>query len=350
MILESVEQAIQADCDVKATNIILQGLPPEGESFTQGTILSIPIGGSISPEGFLLPILLLVMIMVMVVIVVVILVVFVVAIFGVVIVVTIIEVVVVVTIIGVVVVIGVFAIIKLSPGDLVGLLYSNRFGIGIPPGQGILDESTSRKFHFAVLGTGATRKYQFSSFKPMNETNSFFRTIEVERLSAHKLLDTMEILEFKTSKNRYGDNRMSDSIGGFMFLVKKVGENQMSSSGVIDLTGNEDPTDEDGDTGMDDSTRVSVSLGGEISSRGKKSQESNSDNTGGTKVGEAIGACSGRICNSSVASYACMTSIYGSSCKGEKTSVAKRYLVKSFEESGEVFPGEAGKQFREVGI
>nr|GFD25167.1 hypothetical protein [Tanacetum cinerariifolium] len=32
MILESVEQAaevIQANCDVKATNIILQGLPPE---------------------------------------------------------------------------------------------------------------------------------------------------------------------------------------------------------------------------------------------------------------------------------------------------------------------------------
>nr|GEX33728.1 hypothetical protein [Tanacetum cinerariifolium] len=29
MILESVENAIQADCDVKATNFILQGLPPE---------------------------------------------------------------------------------------------------------------------------------------------------------------------------------------------------------------------------------------------------------------------------------------------------------------------------------
>ncbi|GJR56232.1 copia protein [Tanacetum coccineum] len=29
MILESVENAIQADCDIKATNIILQGLPPE---------------------------------------------------------------------------------------------------------------------------------------------------------------------------------------------------------------------------------------------------------------------------------------------------------------------------------
>ncbi|GJW47215.1 hypothetical protein Tco_0078861 [Tanacetum coccineum] len=32
MILESVENAIQADCDVKATHIILQGLPPEGIS------------------------------------------------------------------------------------------------------------------------------------------------------------------------------------------------------------------------------------------------------------------------------------------------------------------------------
>ncbi|GJW26024.1 hypothetical protein Tco_0039835 [Tanacetum coccineum] len=29
MIFESVENAMQADCDVKATNIILQGLPPE---------------------------------------------------------------------------------------------------------------------------------------------------------------------------------------------------------------------------------------------------------------------------------------------------------------------------------
>nr|GEU83519.1 retrovirus-related Pol polyprotein from transposon TNT 1-94 [Tanacetum cinerariifolium] len=40
----------------------------------------------------------------------------------------------------------------LIPGDLVGLLYSNRFGIGIPPGHGILGESISSKFHFAVLG------------------------------------------------------------------------------------------------------------------------------------------------------------------------------------------------------
>nr|GEX53722.1 reverse transcriptase domain-containing protein [Tanacetum cinerariifolium] len=103
------------------------------------------------------------------------------------------------------------------------------------------------------------------------------------------------------------------------------------------------PTNEDGDTGMDDLTRVSASLGGEISLGEKKSQESNSDNTGGITVGEAIGACSGGIGNSLVASYACMTSIYRSSCKGKKTSMAKRYLVKSFEESGEVFPDEVGK-------
>nr|GEV32936.1 hypothetical protein [Tanacetum cinerariifolium] len=150
--------------------------------------------------------------------------------------------------------------------------------------------------------------------------------------------DTMEILEFKTYKDRYEDNRMSDSIGGLVFLATKT-----HSGGVIDLTGDEDPTDEDEDTRMDDSIGVSVSLGGEISSEGKKFRESNSDNTGGTTVGEAIGACSGGISNSLVASYACMTSIYKSSCKGEKTSVAKRYLVNSFEDLGEAFLGEAGK-------
>ncbi|GJZ37552.1 hypothetical protein Tco_0583743 [Tanacetum coccineum] len=105
----------------------------------------------------------------------------------------------------------------------------------------------------------------------------------------------------------------------------------------------EDPTDEDGDIGMGDSTGVLVSLGGEISSGGKKSRESNigdSDNTGdgGKTAGGGIVTYGGLM-----ASYACMTFIYGSSCKGEKTSVAKKYLDKSFEESGEVFPSVAGK-------
>ncbi|GJY81415.1 hypothetical protein Tco_0494166 [Tanacetum coccineum] len=44
-------------------------------------------------------------------------------------------------------------------------------------------------------------------------------------------------------------------------------------SGRVNLTDDEDPTDEDEDTRMGDLTGVSVSLVGEISSGGKKSQE-----------------------------------------------------------------------------
>ncbi|GJV07407.1 hypothetical protein Tco_1345063 [Tanacetum coccineum] len=80
-------------------------------------------------------------------------------------------------------------------------------------------------------------------------------------------------------------------------------------SGRVDLTDDEDPTDKDGDIEMGDSTRVLVSLGGGISSGGKKSWESNigdSDNTGdgGTIVGGGIVTCGGLM-----ASYACMTFI-----------------------------------------
>ncbi|GJX26905.1 hypothetical protein Tco_0233201 [Tanacetum coccineum] len=50
-----------------------------------------------------------------------------------------------------------------------------------------------------------------------------------------------------------------------------------------------------------------------------------------------------RVGNSlSVASYACMISTIGSSCKGEKTSMSKRYFVKSFKELGELFSNVAG--------
>ncbi|GJZ34827.1 hypothetical protein Tco_0580644 [Tanacetum coccineum] len=84
-----------------ARSYVMQGAP-----FTQGTIPNIPIGGSISPEGFLSSILLLVVIIVTVLIVVVILVVVVIAIVGVVIV---------VVFIGIVVVVGgVSSIFKLS--------------------------------------------------------------------------------------------------------------------------------------------------------------------------------------------------------------------------------------------
>ncbi|GJU03687.1 hypothetical protein Tco_1114025 [Tanacetum coccineum] len=78
-----------------------------------------------------------------------------------------------------------------------------------------------------------------------------------------------------------------------------------SGGGVVDLTGDEDLTDEDGDTRMGDSIGVLVSLGDEISSRGKKSRESN---------------------------------IGGSTIAGKIDSEDKRSLVKSSEESGEMFP------------
>ncbi|GJT03518.1 hypothetical protein Tco_0824687 [Tanacetum coccineum] len=109
----------------------------------------------------------------------------------------------------------------------------------------------------------------------------------------------------------------------------------------LDLTGDEDPTSEGGDTIHED--------GGRISSGRKKSRGSNigdSDNTGdeGKTVGGAIRAYGGGIGDSLlVALYACMTFIYGSSWKGEMASEAKRSLDKPSEESEKVFPGEAGE-------
>ncbi|GKC53640.1 hypothetical protein Tco_1076385 [Tanacetum coccineum] len=105
----------------------------------------------------------------------------------------------------------------------------------------------------------------------------------------------------------------------------------------VNLTSDEDPTDEDEDIG------VLVSLDDAIILEGKKSQESNigdSDNTrdGGKTTGRAIINWGGGI-----TSYAYMFIIYRSSCKGKKTSMSKRYLVKSSEDSGETFLGEAGK-------
>nr|GEU53621.1 hypothetical protein [Tanacetum cinerariifolium] len=116
-------------------------------------------------------------------------------------------------------------------------------------------------------------------------------------------------------------------------VVAIIGAVVVSSDDIIDLIGDEDPTDEDGHT------EVSVSLG-EISSKGKKSWEldiGDCNNTGdrGKTAGRAIITWGGEI-----ALYACMASIYGSSCKGEKISMSKRYLVKSLRE---LFLGIIGK-------
>nr|GEU89919.1 hypothetical protein [Tanacetum cinerariifolium] len=101
---------------------------------------------------------------------------------------------------------------------------------------------------------------------------------------------------------RHGNNGMSDPIKGL---------DTKSSGDIVDLIGDEDPSDEVGDT------EVSVSLG-EISLEENKYWESNigdCDNTrdGGKTAGRAIITWGGRM-----VSYACMTSIFESSCKGEK--------------------------------
>ncbi|GJS94441.1 hypothetical protein Tco_0801409 [Tanacetum coccineum] len=90
-------------------------------------------------------------------------------------------------------------------------------------------------------------------------------------------------------------------------------------------------------------------LGGKISLGRKKYQELNIDDIGNTRdggktVGGTVGARGSRIGDSLLVTlYACITFIYGSSWKGEMASEAKRYLDKSSEGSGEVFPGEAGE-------
>ncbi|GJX94262.1 hypothetical protein Tco_0348848 [Tanacetum coccineum] len=61
------------------------------------------------------------------------------------------------------------------------------------------------------------------------------------------------------------------SILKLSFMISGSLETGSLPSVHVDLTGDEDPTDEEGDTRMGDSTGVSVSLGGEISSGGKKS-------------------------------------------------------------------------------
>nr|GEU53101.1 retrovirus-related Pol polyprotein from transposon TNT 1-94 [Tanacetum cinerariifolium] len=222
----------------------------QGASCTQRKIsmvlFSIPFvlswGGNISSDSFLPSILLLVVIIVTVVIVVVILIVFVFVI---------VRVVIFVVIIGVVVVVGdVSFVLKLS-FMIIGWTYEFH-----------QDKASSVRVPVAIVTL-------FSSAQLLQEnTGSDFRYLPWLQLVLPKQQQYHEqlVIEWQPKSwlvlQMYEDNRMSDSIGGLVFLVIKVGENQMSGGGVIDLTGDEDPTDEDGDTKMDDSTGVSTSLGG----------------------------------------------------------------------------------------
>nr|GEY20717.1 hypothetical protein [Tanacetum cinerariifolium] len=267
---------------------------------------------SISLEGFLPSILLLVVILVAVVIVVVILVVVVIdAIVGVVIVVTGIGVVVVVMIIGIVIVVGVSFIIKLSlviivtfpsmlwgippmkasisfsvfgtmfghktanswnlltSGDPIGLFYSDRLSVCIPPRQGIIGQGIS---HGPVFLLGLSAFAMTAACASRAATTPFVISC---RMVASVIAESSRTGLLPSGR---------DMIHNELSTSTKI-DSSKRQSGVVDLTGDEDPSDEDGGIGMGDSTGVSVSL-------------------------------------------------------GEKTSMSKRYLVKLFEESGEMLLGK----------
>nr|GEU56023.1 MAK10-like protein [Tanacetum cinerariifolium] len=167
--------------------------------------------------------------------------------------------------------------------------------------------------------------------KMTNKIDTFLKVINDQMTGAH--------LSDMVKNPKTNGNPISLVLTGSLLSGCGMIHNELSNSakidlskgwfggGVVDLTSDEDPTDEDGDIKMGDSTGVSASLGGKIFSGGKKCQKSNigdSDNTGdgGKIVGGTIRACGGI---------------------GERASEAKRSLVKSSEKLGEVFPGEAGK-------
>nr|GEV43228.1 hypothetical protein [Tanacetum cinerariifolium] len=260
---------------------------PVGASFTQGIVSNIPIGGSISLEGFLVPILLLVVIIVMVVIVIVVVTV---------ILVVIVAVKVVIVIVGVVVVVGdAFSILKLS---------------------------------FVIIGFLCRIVFYYLLHQSLGYGNSFFQGVS---LGPGFLLGLSAFAMAVACASRTAATSFVISCQMAASVIAGVADAD-SSGDIVNLIGDEDPTDEDGDT------EVSVSLG-EISLEGKKSWDSNisdSYNTGdgGKTAGIAIITWGGEI-----ALYACMASIYRSSCKDEKISMSKRYLVKSFEELGELFLG-----------
>ncbi|GJX43629.1 hypothetical protein Tco_0260305 [Tanacetum coccineum] len=85
------------------------------------------------------------------------------------------------------------------------------------------------------------------------------------------IADTTEILEFKTSRDRYGDNGVSDPIGGLVFkdvyfnkylIIRFLGD-WFTAMVALTITSDEF-YDEDGDFRKGDSIGVSMYLGGEI--------------------------------------------------------------------------------------
>ncbi|GKA35369.1 hypothetical protein Tco_0721860 [Tanacetum coccineum] len=133
------------------------------------------------------------------------------------------------------------------------------------------------------------------AFKRVN-TFEYFRTKLVE--GKEKRAGTELIQENAKKQKMENDKETAE--------VKQYLEITLDEKEVVDLTGDEDPTDEDVDIGLGDSTGVLAPSGDEISLGGKKLRES--DIGGGTIAGKAI-----ITWDSGMTSYAY---IYGSSCKG----------------------------------
>ncbi|GJU29585.1 hypothetical protein Tco_1173174 [Tanacetum coccineum] len=234
----------------------------------------------ISPNSFLSSILLLVVVMVILVVIVVAIVevVIVVAIIGVVVEIMII---VEITIFGIVVVVsGVPSIIKLSFA-ISGFLHRITLYQTIKFIFHFLDLGWAYAFHqdkASSVRVPVSNVTLSSSAHLLRENTDSVGSNQRMRPTTHSVPlkqedvdDITEILEFKASRDRHGDNEIRDSIRGVVFLVN--------------LTDDDDPTDEDGDVEVGDLTGVLVSLGDKISSGGKKSRESNIDDSDNTRDG-----------------------------------------------------------------
>ncbi|GJV30997.1 hypothetical protein Tco_1391397 [Tanacetum coccineum] len=139
------------------------------------------------------------------------------------------------------------------------------------------------------------RKYRFSPFKPANETNSSFRTIEVESLCFQSYGNTV-------------------ATGGLSFQWKH--ESMADASELISLLSGRDNIVEEEDRGW------ICFLGGNNSSGTKKYRGSNSSDGGNT--GDGVKIAGGEI----------------GSCGG----IGKISSFLEFsEKSEEMFPGVAGK-------
>nr|GEU99621.1 molybdenum cofactor sulfurase [Tanacetum cinerariifolium] len=177
--------------------------------------------------------------------------------------------------------------------------------------------------------TGAKYSYQWMPFAQQNNWHDAeaLGPLDMDSLGLSLFHEKEEIGLLETRSNNVSDQE----IYFFIIAVQTPGsrisillavETPSTGSGNlycqwelfpgIDLTGDEDPSDED-----------------------EESNIGESDNTrdGGKIADRAITTWGGGM-----ASYACMTSIFESSCKGEKTSMSKRYLVNHLKSQEKCFP------------